>query len=51
VVADTDVVRSIKEKLRERLPKYMIPKKIVLLESMPVNSNGKADRKQLRSMR
>jgi acyl-CoA synthetase (AMP-forming)/AMP-acid ligase II len=29
----------------------MIPKKIVLLESMPVNSNGKADRKQLRSMR
>jgi D-alanine--poly(phosphoribitol) ligase subunit 1 len=51
VVADTDDVRSIKEKLRERLPKYMIPKKIVLLESMPVNSNGKADRKQLRSMR
>lgn len=39
--------KEIKDKLRELLPAYMIPKKIVYMEMMPMNQNGKVDRKQL----
>ena len=39
--------REMKEQLKEYLPSYMIPKKIVDLEQMPMNQNGKVDRKQL----
>ncbi len=43
-------VKYIKEQLRLQLPEYMIPKKIVILDGIPVNDNGKADRNRLRSM-
>jgi amino acid adenylation domain-containing protein len=33
--------------VRERLPEYMAPEAILLLEEMPVNANGKIDRKRL----
>ncbi|KAL7940855.1 hypothetical protein V8C42DRAFT_349180 [Trichoderma barbatum] len=33
--------------LRDQLPPYMIPQEIVVLETMPVNDNGKVDRKAL----
>lgn len=36
--------------LKARLPPYMIPGRIFPLESMPLNSNGKVDRKALRQM-
>lgn len=39
--------KDMKEQLKEFLPAYMIPKKIVHLESLPMNHNGKVDRKQL----
>ena len=39
--------KSMKEKLREYLPSYMIPKKIIFLNQLPMNQNGKVDRKQL----
>ncbi len=42
--------KDIKEKLKEFLPSYMIPKKIVFLETMPVNANGKTDRKALEKL-
>lgn len=38
---------DIKNELDKLLPKYMIPKKIVVLDEMPVNANGKYDRKKL----
>lgn len=32
---------------REAMPDYMVPRKIYLLKEMPLNSNGKIDRKEL----
>lgn len=32
------------------LPKYMTPGKVVILETMPINANGKIDRKKLQEM-
>ncbi|NTU88670.1 MAG: D-alanine--poly(phosphoribitol) ligase subunit DltA [Actinobacteria bacterium] len=37
----------IKEDLKETLPHYMIPRKIVIKESLPTTNNGKVDRKAL----
>lgn len=43
-----------KEEIRERLsklvPVYMLPEKVVQLETMPSNANGKIDRVKLREM-
>jgi len=36
--------------LRESLPFYMIPKKIIYLETFPLNSNGKIDRNALKKL-
>jgi len=38
---------SLMEKLRESLPSYMVPKSIVVLDEMPLNSNNKIDRNAL----
>lgn len=38
---------ELKKDLKEFLPDYMIPKKIIFLEEFPVNNNGKIDRKLL----
>lgn len=42
---ETDRLRA---QLLQFLPDYMIPKKFVFLEQMPMTNNGKADRKSLR---
>ncbi|MGI5960265.1 MAG: D-alanine--poly(phosphoribitol) ligase subunit DltA [Massiliimalia sp.] len=40
--------QQLKKALKGYLPDYMIPKKFVYLEQMPMTSNGKADRKTLK---
>ena len=39
--------KRLKDELRRFVPEYMIPKKIVFLDKMPMNVNGKIDRKFL----
>ncbi|MCI2062252.1 MAG: D-alanine--poly(phosphoribitol) ligase subunit DltA [Eubacteriaceae bacterium] len=39
--------QKIRNELRERLPKYMVPKKIVFVDSLPMTPNGKTDRRKL----
>lgn len=46
VVADTKDL-DVREALQAYLPAYMIPKKIVFLDGLPMTNNGKVDRKQL----
>lgn len=48
---DVDLERDyIKEKLETMIPDYMIPGKVVYLENMPINANGKIDRVKLKEL-
>ncbi|NWB94193.1 amino acid adenylation domain-containing protein [Pseudomonas agarici] len=38
---------SIKARLREHLPEYMVPAQIIVLERLPLTANGKLDRQAL----
>ena len=40
---------ALKDALKSSLPHYMIPKKIVFIDALPVTPNGKLDRKLLAS--
>ena len=40
---------SIKTVLKKMIPKYMIPQRFIKIEKMPLNNNGKTDRKILNS--
>jgi len=41
------ISKSILNNLEKELPNYMIPKKVILLNDFPLNSNGKIDKKSL----
>jgi D-alanine--poly(phosphoribitol) ligase subunit 1 len=42
--------RSISDDIKNIVPSYMVPRKIVVLERLPKNQNGKIDRKQLKEI-
>ncbi|RDU24661.1 non-ribosomal peptide synthetase [Anaerosacchariphilus polymeriproducens] len=44
---DDTCVDSIKNYLKERLPYYMVPAVLKVLDALPYNKNGKIDRKEL----
>lgn len=46
----TCTVMQVKNILRSKLPKYMIPKNIIFVDNLPVNSNGKIDRNRCTSL-
>ncbi len=41
---------NIKNKISSLLPDYMVPKKYIILDNMPLNSNGKIDRNKLKEL-
>ena len=42
-ISEKDIYRS----LKNRLPKYMLPGKIIIEKELPLNVNGKINRKEL----
>jgi acyl-CoA synthetase (AMP-forming)/AMP-acid ligase II len=40
-------VEAVQNAMQSRVPKYMVPRRVVLLEQLPLSSNGKIDRKAL----
>ena len=45
--SDFEIARSLKRRLGEGLPDYMIPRKFVFLAQFPMTPNGKTDRRKL----
>lgn len=43
-------VAPLRSALAERLPEYMLPRRFELLEELPLNANGKFDRKAMRAL-
>jgi amino acid adenylation domain-containing protein/non-ribosomal peptide synthase protein (TIGR01720 family) len=47
VVAQAEYLEGLKAALQRSLPEYMVPNHMVLLDRLPLNNNGKLDRKAL----
>lgn len=45
--ADPGLTVTLRERLRERLPAYMLPRKFVVMDAFPLTANGKVDRSKL----
>ena len=42
--------RIMRRQLRKKLPSYMIPQKVIRLQKLPMNKNGKIDRSKLQAL-
>ena len=47
MVGDVELGRELQEYLRERVPEYMVPAVVMVMEKFPLTVNGKVDRKGL----
>lgn len=43
-------VKRIIEDLKNKIPNYMVPNKVVILDNLPLNANGKIDRVKLKGL-
>ena|GEM_PF-4638118 len=50
IARENTSVGNIRIELHKHLPEYMIPSKMMLIEKMPLNNNGKVERSQLPKM-
>ena len=50
VVEEATTTAELRRYLKERLPEYMLPEAIIVLDEIPVTANGKIDRKKLPSL-
>lgn len=48
--SDQEIMQMVKTDLCRWIPEYMIPSRIVCLEELPRNKNGKTDRKKLKAL-
>ena len=42
--------KAVRSALREKMPAYMVPKRILFVDDLPVTNNGKLDRNKLKEM-
>jgi D-alanine--poly(phosphoribitol) ligase subunit 1 len=45
--SDFEITHSLRNELAQRLPAYMLPRKFVFVDAIPITANGKADRNAL----
>ena len=43
-------IKDLKEYLKDKLPEYMVPSYFVKVDEIPINSNGKVDRRYLKTL-
>src|SRR5262249_5046647 len=45
--AEQSLTAVVRERLRQRLPSYMLPRKFIVIDAFPLTANGKVDRQKL----